>query len=156
MGMAPNDRTPVKHHILSMVWAWHQMIEPMLNTTFCPWYGHGTRSYYPCWAQCAWHSVYGLSTNEDCRGSHRLQLKNSCRELDLSVAQPELGAYIQTKLKSAVKLAQLCRAVKTNCRVCNNRSIHVMVKTQNLKSIFDNHVIVCALASITFFSDCES
>jgi hypothetical protein len=82
--------------------------------------------------------------------------RSSCRKLDLSVAQPQLGAYIQTKLKSAFKLAQLCRAVKTNCRVCNNRSIHVMVKSQNLKSIFDNHVIVCALASITFFSDCES
>lgn len=81
--------------------------------------------------------------------------RNSCRELDLSVAQPELGAYIQTKLKSDVKLAQLCRAFKTNCSVCNNTSIHVMVKTKNLKSIFDNHVIVCTLASITFFSDCE-
>jgi hypothetical protein len=40
MGMAPNDRTHVKHHILSMVWAWHQMILPMLITmclTFSIW-----------------------------------------------------------------------------------------------------------------------
>jgi hypothetical protein len=60
---------------MCMSLAWHQMIQPMLSTTFCPCYGCGTRWCYPCCPQYAWHSVYGLRTNEDCRGSHRLQLK---------------------------------------------------------------------------------
>lgn len=115
---------------MCMSWAWHQMIEPMLSTTFCPCYACGTRWYYPCWAQYAWHSVYGLRTNEDCRGSHRLQLKKQLQGTWSVSCSAWIGCIHSNKTQICFQTSSIVQSSQTNCSVCNNRSIHVIVMTQ--------------------------
>jgi hypothetical protein len=113
------------------------MIEPMLSTTFCPCYGHGTRWYYPCWAQCAWHSVYGLRTNKDCRGSHRLQLKKQLQGSWSISCSAWIGCICSNKTQICCQTSSIVQSSQNQLQSLQQQKHSCHGKDSNLKSIFD-------------------
>jgi hypothetical protein len=100
-----------------------------LHLDFCAW-------YYPCWAQYAWHSVYGLRTNEDCRGSHRLQLKKQLQGTWSVSCSAWIGCIHSNKTQMCCQTSSIVQSSQNQLQCLQQQKHSCHGKDSNLKSIF--------------------